>query len=118
MREIRTADVEDFAALPCLELALAQSIRGALLKILRNLFRWAERWEDIDHAPAVPSVDIPEKEIPWLMPEEQAAVLDQIPQEIGAARLFRNPDARPELALLKAKRDRKSGRGHRLDTVF
>lgn len=81
VREIRTADVEDFASLPCLELCLAPSSRRELLGILSNLFRWAERREDIAKVPAIPSVEVPEREIPWLMPDEQEAVLSQIPPE-------------------------------------
>lgn len=81
IREIRTAHAQDFAAIPCLELALAPKSRADLMAELRHIFQRAVQREDIERAPIVPTVSVPEQPIDWLSPEDQALALRQIPQE-------------------------------------
>lgn len=81
IREIKTSHCQDFAALPCLQLALAPKTRADLLAELRHIFEQAVAREDIERAPKVPAVTVPEKPIDWLAPEEQAAALAKIPEE-------------------------------------
>jgi integrase len=81
VREIRAADLADFAVLPCLELALSPGTRQNLMVLLQHLFRQAVNREDIERAPVVPRIAQSERAIPWLMPEEQALVLANIPHE-------------------------------------
>lgn len=80
IREIRTADIADFAALPCLQLALHPQTRQLLLNLLRQVFRDALRREDIERLPLFPSVDVPQKTIQWMLPEQQSAALVHLPQ--------------------------------------
>jgi integrase len=79
IKEIRTAHVQDFAALPCLHLALAPVTRSNLMATLATVFREAVRREDIERAPQIPRVVVPEREVAWMMPEEQALALAHIP---------------------------------------
>jgi integrase len=81
LREIRTADVETYATLPCLELALAPSTRRDILGTLNHLFGEAVRREEIERAPKVPGISVPQQPIPWLMPEQQDLVFAHIPSE-------------------------------------
>lgn len=80
IRDIRTAHCQDFAALPCFNMACAPLYRREILGLLKRILKEAYEREDISSVPTVPAVKVPEKEIDWLTPEEQALVLKHIPE--------------------------------------
>lgn len=79
VRDLRTSHVEDYAALPCLRLALSPKTLHGLLTELRFILRRARRRDDIERLPQVPTVEVPEQPIRWLTQEQQALVLEQMP---------------------------------------
>lgn len=81
LREIRTGDLEDFAALPCLALALAPKTRKDLVEELRHIFRRAVARDELERLPEFPAVEVPEAAIAWLMPETQDTIIACIPPE-------------------------------------
>lgn len=78
IREIKAGDIDDFAALPCLQLALAPKTRADLVGLLGHIFNQAVRREDIKQAPPLPHVEVPRKPIKWMNPEQQAQVMEHI----------------------------------------
>jgi integrase len=81
IRDIRTACLQDFMALPCLNLALAPKTRADLAQELHHLFKWALSREDIDRIPEIPTVRVPRKAVAWLTVEQQIKIIDKIPIE-------------------------------------
>lgn len=79
IREIKAGDLEDFASLPCLQLALAPKTRLDLIRLLGHIFKQAELREDIKKAPALPKVVVPKKPIKWMNQDQQARVMEYIP---------------------------------------
>ena len=79
IRDIRAGHLEDFAALPCLKMALSPKSRAGLMGELRFILTRAERRGDIAKAPQVPTVSVPEQEIVWLKREQQARLLAHVP---------------------------------------
>lgn len=79
LRELRTADVERFATLPCLRLALAPKSLADLLVELRHILERAEARDDIERAPQVPSVQLPRRAVRIMTADQQTRVLERIP---------------------------------------
>lgn len=79
IREISSGKLQDFAALPCLKMALAPKTRADLMGELGQLFRHAATREDIDKAPETPSVRVPKKRKRWLSQEQQLAIMEFVP---------------------------------------
>ncbi|MFH1034384.1 MAG: tyrosine-type recombinase/integrase [Pseudomonadota bacterium] len=79
IREIRTAHVQDWANSRELRQALSPKTLADLISELRHIFNQAVGREDIERAPQVPTITVPEKEIGWLAPDHQARVLEHIP---------------------------------------
>ena len=80
IREIKASHLQDFASLPCLEMALSPKTRADLTAELRFILRQAEFRQDIEKAPPVPSVKVPKRKKRWLSMEQQARVLRFIHQ--------------------------------------
>jgi integrase len=81
IKEIRTAQIRDYAALPCLSLCLADKTISDLMGELRHIFRDAFEREDIKKLPIFPTIEVPEREIRWYSSKEQAAMLEKIPEK-------------------------------------
>lgn len=81
IKAIRTAQVEDFIHQLTHEGELAEKTIADLATELRYIFNRAERREDIQRAPYVPSVAVPEQPIRWLNHDSQVKVLEKIPEE-------------------------------------
>ena len=81
VREIHTGLVEDFMALPCLRMACSPHYLADLAGELRFIFRQGVRRNEIERAPQVPVVTVPEKAIQWLTADQQDKVWVCIPQE-------------------------------------
>lgn len=79
IREIRTAHVQDWGNARHLRQGLSPKTLADLMGELRHIFNQAVAREDIERAPQVPPVTVPEKEIGWLAPDHQARVLVEIP---------------------------------------
>lgn len=79
IREVRAGDLEDFAALPCLSLALSPKTRKDLVEELRHIFRRAASRDDIERLLQFPVVEVPESEIAWLKADTQETLLAQLP---------------------------------------
>ena len=84
LKEIRSADIQDFDALPCLRLALGPKTRKDLLDELRFIFRRAREREDIKRCPRVPAfpkVTVPKKTIRYATRDQQLAVIEHLAPE-------------------------------------
>lgn len=81
LRDIRTGHVRDFLALPCLHLALKPNTIKGVAAVLRLIFQEAVEREEIERAPKIPKVVVPEQPIEWMLPEEQERALAAIPPQ-------------------------------------
>lgn len=77
LRDIRAAHLQDF----CNQLPLAPSTQKYIVSVLNQILREAVEREDIERVPRLPRIDVPEKPIAWMGPEEQAQALAAMPEE-------------------------------------
>lgn len=81
IREIRTAQIEDYANSPDLRASLAPKSVANLLAELGHIFVRAVAREDIERAPKVPAVEVPRKVLRYMTQAQQAHVLEHIPDQ-------------------------------------
>ena len=81
IREIRTAQIADWLARWENECGLAPKTRADIVQELRHVFTQAYAREEIKRIPQFPAVEVPQKEIEWLLPDEQARILMEIATE-------------------------------------
>ncbi|MBI5522406.1 MAG: site-specific integrase [Desulfarculus sp.] len=79
LRELRTADLEQYASLPCLRLALAPKSLADVMVELRHILERAEARDDIERAPQVPPVQVPRRAVKVMTADQQVRVLESIP---------------------------------------
>jgi len=81
IKELRTADIQDFAAQPALKSALAPKSRQDLLDELRFILRRAKEREEIQRVPAFPKVAVPKKTIRYATRDQQLKVIEKMSEE-------------------------------------
>ena len=76
---IRYAHLEDLDASLAAR-GLSPKTRQHVLAALKTFYRWMHRRGDVAEVPTFPTVSVPEREPTILSPDQQRAVLDQIPE--------------------------------------
>ena len=80
IKDIRAGDLQDFANLPCLRMALAPSYLKSVLAELKHIFIEALNREDIARIPKMPTIKVVKPKIVWMYPEQQEAVIEAMPE--------------------------------------
>jgi len=80
IREIRTANVQDFYSALKKEKLSSKTIYNILAE-LKALLNFAKKREDIEKVPVFPNVKVEEKPIYWLTQEQQKRILEALPEK-------------------------------------
>ena len=81
IKEIRTADIQDFTLLPCFNIGFSQKFRKDVIEELRHIFMDAYNREVINRVPTFPTIHVPTRAKKWLTVSAQLEIMDKMPED-------------------------------------